>query len=164
MSTQPIERRHLRPVARRRFDGRRVAMIAALFAGTFGIAFLVGHTHAGSATGERLPPSLPSVPTPVSASLQSAPAIATGVVQPPPVKHSSHASAAPSVSAPVEPVLPAVSSEPVTPAVTHVETPAPSTPVEPSKPAAPAPTPSSSGSGSHSSGSGSSGTSFESSG
>jgi hypothetical protein len=162
MSSHPIERRHVRPVVRRP-DARRAMTIAVLFAATFALAFLVGHTRSPGVGGERLPPSIPKVPTPVSAALAAAPAIDLGVLEPPPAPRPapSHATTPPAVT----------SSTPVTttPAVTTPTVTSPaaeSTPTEsaPAKASEPAPVQSSPRSSGGSSKSGGAGTSFESSG
>ena len=78
MSTQPIERRRLPVVRRRRPDARSMLGIGVVFAAVFAAAFMIGHTRS-SGGGERLPPSLPAVPTPVPAALPSAPPIPIAV-------------------------------------------------------------------------------------
>lgn len=162
MSTQPIERRHVRVVSRRSHL-RRALTIGVLCAATFALAFLVGHTHGARAGGERLPASLPKVPTPVSASLLPAPPIELGVLKPPPPPPATHKT--------TTRTPPPVTS---TPAVT---TPATSRPVETAAPTETAPPPparkteapvqstpsGSSGSAGGSTGKSGSGTSFESS-
>jgi hypothetical protein len=79
MSTQPIERRRLPVVRRRRPEFHRLLATGLLFAGVFAATFLIGHTRSGTAAEERLPPSLPAVATPVPAALSSAPPIEVGV-------------------------------------------------------------------------------------
>jgi hypothetical protein len=163
MSSHPIDRRHIRPVARPPI-ARRALTIGVLLVATFAIAFFVGHTRSGGATAERLPPSLPKVPTPVSSALSPAPAIEVGVLSPPPAPPppaTHRAEPEPATTTPsVE--TPTTSTQAVEPA------PVQTTPVAPVQQepvhVQPAPHPSggSSKSGSHS-GSGS-GTSFESSG
>ncbi len=167
MSTQPLERRRIRPVGRRG-ELRRIATLLGVLAGVFAISFGIGHIRrAGETVVERTPPRLSAVPTPVEASLASAPAIKLAVAKPPPPKpstaaksSSSAAASTPASSSPATttPVIsPAPAAQPVAP---------PSKPVTPVTPT-PSPAPRSSGpsgsSGSGSSGSGS-GTSFESSG
>ena len=163
MSTQPLERRRIRPVGRRG-ELRRIGALLAVLAGVFAIAFAIGHIRRGGETiVEQTPPRLSAVPKPLGASLASAPAIKLAVAKPPPPKPTAPAksSATPTqvestpASTTPAPVTPAPTVQPVAPPAKAV-TPAPS----------PSPSPrSSSGSGSGGGGSGGgSGTSFESSG
>jgi hypothetical protein len=175
MSTQPIERRRLPIVRRRRPGTSRVVTIGLVFAAVFAAAFLLGHTRAGSGVvAEQLPPSLPTVATPVPAALSSAPPIEVGVAAPPatskaPAKTTGTATS--TATAPVQPSAPVVTPKTLAPATTTapktVTAPTPAAPKVPASggsPAAPT-TGGPSGSGSPKGGSGSGqGTSFDSSG
>lgn len=169
MSTQPLERRRIRPVGRRG-ELRRIGTVLAVLAGVFAIAFAIGHIRRGGETVvEQTPPRLSAVPKPLGASLASAPAIKLAVAKPPPPKPSAPAKSSatptqvestPASSTPA-PVTPAPTVQPVAPPAKAVTPPTPS----------PSPSPrSSGGSGSGGGGGGSggsgggSGTSFESSG
>ncbi len=162
MSTHPLERRRIRPVGRRG-ELRRVGIVLAVLAGVFAIAFGIGHIRrAGETVVERTPPRLSAVPTPVDASLASAPAIKLAVAKPPPPppKRSTPTKSS-AASTPAESTIAPTTSTPVTPAPTVQPVAPPAKAVTPATPS-PSPTPHSSG-GSGSGGSGS-GTSFESSG
>lgn len=149
MSTQPIARRRMR-VARRP-DLRRTLSIGIAFALTFILAYAIGHGKGGAAVREHLPPSVPSVTTPVPAVLGTAPPIEVGVLKPPP----------PPVTQVKQTPPPALSAAPVTSAPV-VTSPAPEAkaPVEPVHTTSAPPARSSPPTSSHSGG----GTSFESSG
>jgi hypothetical protein len=96
MSTQPIDRRRLAAVRRRRPETSRIVMIGLVFAAVFAASFLLGHTRAGTGgVAERLPPSLPTMATPVPAALSSAPPLELGVAAPPPAKSKAPREAAP---------------------------------------------------------------------
>jgi hypothetical protein len=155
MSTQPIERRHVRPVASRP-DLRRALSIGIVLALTFILAYVIGHTKGGAAVREHLPPSLPSVTTPVPVTLGTAPPIEVGVLQPPPppVTQPKQTTPPPVVSATPATVAPVVTSPP----------PEAKAPVEPVHITSPPPTRSSPPPSGHSGGGSGGGTSFETSG
>ncbi len=161
MSTRPIERRHARPFARRGHM-RRALTIGVLCAATFAIAFLVGHTHGAGAAAERLSPSLPKVPTPVSAGLLPAPPIELGSLKSSLVTGAGSAAKAPSTTSTQ------TGTTATTPVTERAAPPTATTPAAPEQTSSrpetavqPPPTHSSSRAGSST---GKSGTSFESSG
>jgi hypothetical protein len=92
MSTRPIERDRLTVTRQRPPALWRAIAIAALFALVFAAAFAIGHSRSAPARrADGLPPSLPSVSSPVPSSLGQAPPIELGVAQQPPETQSTPA-------------------------------------------------------------------------